>query len=153
MTEERRPGGLTALAVINLIWGALKLLGALSSFATPVLMRELAKTGDEEQKRFSEQVLDFIENNGALWYALIALGLVSAILLLASGIGYLKQKRFLGRVLGNVWALLSIAHTVAEAALVPQIEGGLQLLTLLFVIYPLLTLFLLNTTFKEDFVH
>jgi len=74
-------------------------------------------------------------------------------LLIASGVGYLKQKRFLGRTLGSVYAGLSIlASIVSSAMLSTELGGGFSILTIVGLIYPVLTLVLLNGTFKHDLV-
>ena len=135
MNQGKRPGGLTALAVLNFIfsgWGLLGLLGMITMF---VLFGKLA-----------------IQAMG--WPILIGLLVVSAvssILLLLSGIGYIKQKKFLGRALGNTYAILAIISGVVSALIMkPEIGGGFNIGGIIGLIYPLLTLILLNTTFKED---
>ena len=52
-----------------------------------------------------------------------------------------------GRLLGNVYVVLGIAAVAVEAT-GPQ---GFTFLLLVAVIYPLLTLILINTTFRDDF--
>ena len=79
------------------------------------------------------------------------LSLVSSVLLLLSGIGYLKQKKFLGRTLGNIYAVIDIISSVVSGImLAPETGGGFTIMTMVGLIYPILTLILLNTTFKED---
>ena len=111
------------------------------------------KEGLTDEQR---EQLDVLKQFGkTFWIVAIAADVVLGTLLLLSGIGYLLQKRFLGRVLGNVYAVCSLAATVAMMAMMPEgIPGtGFTIGTMLAIIYPALTLILLNTTFKEDLVH
>jgi len=79
--------------------------------------------------------------------ALLA-GIVSVLLLL-SGIGYLLQRRVLGYVVGSVYAVGSIGTKLFSFFYInPDFHIG----GVLVLVYPLLTLYLLNATFREDFV-
>jgi hypothetical protein len=54
---------------------------------------------------------------------------------------------------GNGYAIVSIAMSALITYFMSQkLETGVTLGLALWVIYPVLTLILLNTTFKEDFV-
>ena len=87
------------------------------------------------------------------FYLILILSLLGTILMIASGVGYLQQKKFLGRTLGSAYALLSILQALISGMLLAEeAGGGFGLTTLVGLIYPVLTLILLNTTFKEDFV-
>ncbi len=159
MSEGRRPGGLTALAVFNFLGSVVALFNGLSMFATPALlprlMEEMRKRDDQDSKtaiEVFEKILQGIEDLGPAYYVLAGMALLSAVLLILSGFGYLQQKKFLGRKVGNAWALLSIAMTIVNATWASQAAGGATILIVLFLTYPLLTLFLINGTFKEDFV-
>lgn len=153
MSEGKRPGGLTALAVINLIWGALTVIGGVGMVAAPAMIERAAKAGSEQDKKALEDVQRALAELGSLWHVLVALTFLSALLLLASGVGYLKQRKFLGRTVGNLWAVLSIVSSLAMGVLAAQaVGGGFSLGTILSIVYPALTLFLLNSTFKEDFI-
>jgi len=73
------------------------------------------------------------------------------VLLLLSGIGYLKLKKFLGRMIGNTYAVISIVSSVISGIMFPsEMGGGFNIGTIIGLIYPIITLILLNTTFKED---
>lgn len=154
MTEGKRPGGLTALAVLNFIGGVFAVFGGLGNFALAAglpKMREMAEANDDaDLMRFVEA----LERTGPdLIMLMAAISLLAGVLLIVSGVGYLKQKKFLGRTLGSVWAVLSIvSNVVSVMSMEEAVGGGMSLMVLVFLIYPLLTLILLNTTFKEDFV-
>ena len=156
MSENKRPGGLTALAVINFILGGLSLLGAL---ALAVLIPFLGSGAFEQatQNMSPEETaqMEALANmSGPLFIVLVGVSFVCAVLLIASGVGYLKLKQFLGRTLGNAYAIISIVYAVAAGMLLPVAAGGgFNIMTIVGLIYPVLTLILLNTTFKEDFVN
>jgi hypothetical protein len=151
MSEGKRPGGLTALAVLNFIWGGLSALMVLGMFAILALLGKAERGGDEGARKAAEA---WEKIGTGMFYGVLALMAVTAALLIASGIGYLKQKRFLGRTLGNAYAIVSIGSSLVFAALVPtEANGGFNMGTIVGFVYPGLTLFLLNRTFKEDFVN
>ena len=149
MNEEKRPGGLTALAVINFIlsgFGFIGLLGMAAFFAFIGMMPT-----DEMQEAQKAQIEAFQNMGASVLVIIFALSLVSSVLLLLAGIGYLKQKKFLGRTIGNTYAVISIISSVVSAIMfAPELGGGFNFGTIINLIYPVLTLILLNTTFRED---
>jgi hypothetical protein len=120
-----RPGGLTALAAFNLIGGSIVGFGGLAA---------LAMNGS----RASTAGL-----------ALIVLGIVDGVLLVASAVGYLQRKRVLGFILGNAYAIVALFSTCLHIAVSPN---DFTILGLWNFIYPLITLFLVNIVFREDLV-
>jgi len=137
----KRPGGLTALAVLNFVFGGIGAIVALIGFGGLTLIREGIKKAEESGAKYDGPSL-------TMAYVVIALTAVGALLLIVSGVGYIKQKRFSGRTLGTVYALISLGGTVASGA-----AGGIGIGSILLAVYPLLTLILLNTTFKNDLVN
>lgn len=149
MNEEKRPGGLTALAVINFIfsgWGLIGLIGLAAFFAF------IGKIPTDDMQEAQKVQMEALQNMGLpVFIVIFALSLVSSTLLLLSGIGYLKQKKFLGRTIGNIYAVITIISSVVSGILfAPALGGGFNIGTMIGLIYPVLTLILLNTTFKED---
>jgi len=149
MNEEKRPGGLTALAVINFVfsgWGFIGLLGLAAFFAF------IGKIPTEGMNEAQKTQIEAFQNMGPSVFVIIfALSLISNVLLLISGIGYLKQKKFLGRIIGNTYAVLAIISSVITGIMfAPELGGGFNIMTMVGLVYPVLTLILLNTTFKED---
>lgn len=142
MAEGKRPGGLTALAVLNFVFGGLGALAVLALFA-------LIGVAKSAGANISEGVSATGASAGVMWISLL-LGLLAVILLITSGVGYIKQKRFLGRTLGNAYAVVSITNTVIG---IVALKSGFGIGTIIGLIYPLVTLFLLNTTFKDDLVN
>lgn len=151
MEEGKRPGGLTVLAVFNFIFAGQTFLGFLM-FAGLYAAAEAIGVTDEQWAEILEEMKK-AGMTGNVLLALVIGGLVSAVTLLLSGIGYMKQKRGLGRGVGNLSALIGIVHTFVMMKVLPRELGGdLQLMVLVGLIYPALTLYFLNVTFKEDFI-
>lgn len=146
MSDQSRPGGLTALAVINFIFGGLALLSMLAPML--VFLAQAAPNLSEDQRA----QLSVLTTLGTGWLVFtVASGAIGGALLILSGIGFLQQKKFLGRTLGNVCAVFRIAATSAVILWLPAAAGGGSgILSILSFVYPVLTLVLLNTTFKED---
>lgn len=152
MDEGKRPGGLTAMAVLNFIWGGMNILGLLVVLAFVVVLFQTDILNDaqaEMKKAYEDKGV-----TTAILALSFSLGFLSAILLITSGVGYLLQKKILGRVLGNVYAVIAIASSVISVIMMPDIKGGgFSIMTMIGLIYPVLTLIMLNTVFKEDFIH
>lgn len=151
MSTVSRPGGLTALAVINFVVGAVDLMGAAGGVLVLLLYKGKIEAPDDEAK---EGVRKSVEIIGEQAYTTqIPWGFVCGILLILSGIGYLKCKRVLGRGIGNAYALVSMGFAGVCTWQIGQHTGmGMSFVGIIWVIYPVLTLILLNTTFKHDFV-
>ena len=151
MNEGKRPGGLTAMAVLNFVFSGLELLGILGMITMLALPETVVENMDDQARA---QWQAFQDIGWPVLIGLLVLSALSSILLLFSGIGYLKQKKFLGRTLGNVYAILAIISVVASAVMLDRaIGGGFTIRAIIEFIYPVLTLILLNTTFKEDFTN
>jgi hypothetical protein len=137
MANGKRPGGLTALAVLNFVFAGLGLLAFLAVLAL-LGAADSASGGKLDTGNVSKGDV----------YAALVLGVARMGILLAAGVGYLQQKKFLGRTLGNVYAILAIGDTVLGLTLLKQ---GFGIGAIIGLVYPVLTLILLNTTFKDDF--
>ncbi|MEJ7596687.1 MAG: hypothetical protein WKG01_02155 [Kofleriaceae bacterium] len=137
----KRPGGLTALAVLNFVFGGIGAIVAVIGFGGLALVREGIKNAEAHGGKY---------DGPSLTMATVVVGLTAfgALLLIVSGVGYLKQAKFSGRTLGTLYGLVSLGGTVATAA-----TGGIGIGSILLAVYPLLTLILINTTFKNDLVN
>lgn len=137
---SKRPGGLTALSVMNFVFGGLGGIAALINMAAisaaPAAIAEGQARGD-------------IPSNGVLYSFAIA-AVISAALLIVSGIGYLGMRRFLGRMMGNAYVAVSLVSTGAEFAFS---RDTFSIFTLVFMVYPIITVGLINLTFREDFIN
>ncbi len=152
MDQEKRPGGLTALAVFNFIFAGFGIIGFIG-FAAMLGFMDMIPT-DEMAPEQKAQFEAFQEMGTLFFVAILALMLVSIVLEIISGIGYLKQKRVMGWVVGNVYAIFSVVSGVVSGLLMkPELGGGFNLSAILGLVYPVLTLILLNMTFKEDFTN
>lgn len=152
MSEGTRPGGLTALAVLNFVFGGFGVLGSLGMVAILLVMNTM-KEDPEAQEARHEMAKAWKEIGLGLFFAAMVAGLLTAVLQIISGIGYMKQKKGLGRGVGNAYALIAVAVNVTTAVVLANTPvGGFTLGTLQGLIYPVLTLYLLNVTFKEDFI-
>ena len=135
----KRPGGLTALAVLNFVFGGIGAIAALLGFGAVSLIKEAIQKAEESGATYTGQSLNMA-------YVAVALTGVSALLLIISGVGYIQQKGY-GRMLGNTYALVSLGGTILSAAT----GGGIGVFGVMFCVYPLLTLILLNSSFKSSF--
>jgi hypothetical protein len=141
MAEGKRPGGLTALAVLNFVFGGIMALLLLAVIALLGMVNEGAKG-------LGHSVSE-MPGAGVIYFAIL-LGVVRIICLITAGVGYLQQKKFLGRTLGHVYAILGIADTAIGVAM---LHTGFGIGAIIGLIYPVLTLILINTTFKDDLVN
>ena len=149
MNEGKRPGGLTALAVINFVFagfGFLSVLGMIAFFAF------IGKIPTEEMQEPQRTQIEAFKDMGLpVFIFIFGLSLISNVLMLVSGIGYLKQKKIMGWAIGNAYAILSIVSSVVSGFMfAAELGGGFNIGTMIGLIYPILTLILLNTTFKDD---
>ena len=147
-----RPGGLTALAILNLIFGAMGTLASLVGLATTTFIDKIAdKTVDENGEKIADLEKLAEELGGMKEYLYIALiiSIIAGIVMFIAGIGYLGQKKFLGRTLGLVYGALSIFGTGLGLAF----GQSFGISAMISIIYPLLTIVLLLTVFKDDFIN
>jgi hypothetical protein len=151
MSEGQRPGGLTAMAVINFLGAALNVIQAVS-FVILLHVKShpelLEKLPDKDQAAKMTEVVEATPR----WYMLtMALAdVVFVAVLIIAGIGYLKLKRRQGWLLGNAWAVVSLGFTVAQMVF---IHAPFSIVSFIAFLYPIVTLGALNTTFKQDFVN
>jgi drug/metabolite transporter (DMT)-like permease len=136
VSERHRPVGLTALAVLNFV------LAGLSTISYAGLLTLLAEHGGGP-----DRIPPDAPGAGSVYFVFFA-GLVCAALLIASGVGYLKQHDLLGRTLGNAYAPVALANAVYELAILRE---GFGLATVINAVYPVVTLILLNAVFKRQF--
>ncbi len=134
----QRPGGLTALAIINFIFGGFASLGLLGKFALIGCVN--VATGGQVNRAIPYM---------ALIYVSLVVGLISVVLLITSGVGYLQQQRVLGKILGSVYGIVGILYALTGA--IGEQDFGIG--DLINLVYPVLTLVLLNTVFKDDFLN
>jgi hypothetical protein len=148
MEQEKRPGGLTALAVFNFIFAGFGVIG----FISIIVMRLVPIDKMPAEQRAPYEA--FQAMGMPLFVLILVLTVVALGLELVSGIGYLKQTRVMGWMIGNVYAIFSIvSNVVSGLTMTTEMGGGFSIMTILGYVYPVLTLILLNMTFKEDFTN
>jgi hypothetical protein len=134
-----RPGGLTALAVFNFVlsgWSLIKLLILLVVLGADAKARGGAKPPPE-----------------GLMYLTLGYLLVDIGLMIPAGIGYLKLKRLLGRWLGSTEALVSLIYFAVMVGYTQSEGVQFSFSNLSYLVYPGLTLVLLNVVFRENLVN
>ena len=139
MSDGQRPGGLTALAVLNFVFGGLGAIGLLALFAL------IGAAENASEGRMSVELAK--QPGSGLVLLNLVLALATVTLLIVSGVGYLGMKRMLGRTMGNLYAVVSLASSA-----IGIMVAGFGFGTIIGLVYPLLTLALINGTFKEDLV-
>jgi hypothetical protein len=141
----QRPGALTALAVINFILSAF-------GVATVISCLFALKARFDPGSLPAEVDKDYVAMLAALplWtiYTLLVAAVLKTGLWIASGVGYLQLRKVLGWGLGNAYAVVSLAETGIVLAGLPY---GFQSRMAIAMLYPLITLLLLNRTFKDAF--
>ena len=154
VSPASRPPVVTLLALCNFIFAALfgiGLVAYLGRMRFVPLVESHAPTLSGTELRQGEAILAL---GVTPYYALGVVMVVLTVLLIVSGIGYLYLKRFEGRTLGNVTVLVAIASGLAVTFWLPRVlDGGINGFSGINFTYPLLTLFLLNRTFKDYFVN
>lgn len=149
MDEGKRPGGLTALAVINFIFSGLGLINLIVLAAAFAFIGMMPTDEMPEEQR--AQIEAFQQMGTSVYVIIFFLTIISSVLLLLSGIGYLKQKKFLGRMMGNAYAVITIVSSIVSGMMfASEFGGGFNIGTIIGLIYPVLTLILINTTFRDD---
>ena len=134
-----------ALILVVLLLISTMLLAACQPAAEPT---------EEMEEVQRAQFEAFQEMGVPLLVMLIGFGLVTSVLQLVSGIGYLQQKKILGRMVGNAYAVVSIVSSAISGFMFgAEVGGGFNILTMVNLIYPVVTLILLNTTFRDDFTN
>jgi len=128
------PLGLRIMAIVNFVIGALG--------AGAVIAIAVAQDGRYNMLPPREvQAIDWRH------YLMVLMRLASAMTIIFSGVGYLRLRRLQGWVLGNLYACIALANTLLYALLLKEFGTS----SLLWLPYPVLTLFFLNTTYLKAF--
>ena len=159
----KRPGGLTALAVLNFVFGGFGILGGMWNLlfgavasSAGGMQDEFAKFGREMAKQSGDpnaidamnKIAPAASSVSSMFYILGILGLVLAGFLIVAGVGYLKQSKKKGYMFGNIYGIAGIVVAILSMLILPWILGFGAIFGL---IYPIVTLALLNTVFKNSF--
>jgi hypothetical protein len=144
MSEGGRPGGLTAMAVINFVFAVFAFL---SVFSYVWMALGMPMAPENSGMREAKEMVDRVPKGA--WVALAALAVLVTMALIVSGVGYLRQRRVAGRGWGTAYALLALVAFGVEVTFMPE---KVRLVSLAGLVYPVLTLILLHTTFRHDLV-
>ena len=125
-----RPGGLTALAVLNFVFGGLGLIFCLLGVVGLSAIMALGGSG---------VVVALIS---------LVLGLVGSVLMIIAGVGYLKMKKS-ARMMANGYAVLAIINAILSIAML----GGGVVGNIIGLAYAGVTLFAVNMAFKDKLVN
>lgn len=147
--EGKRPGGLTALAVLNFVFGGILAIVVLLAFVgllfgQAIMNAASSELADTEAAAVADVAQIAI---GVLWLVAIVNALIAG-LLIASGVGYIKQTKT-GRNLGNAYAIIAL---VGVAISLTMAEGGFDATIIFSIAYPVVTLVLINGMFKDNLV-
>jgi len=142
----RRPGGLTALAILNFVFGAGALFARMLRLSAVAESREV--TGWFVTRALSESAAPSVN----LVYAFYGLGLLVAALEIVAAIGYLGRKKVIGYFVGNAFAVLGIAYDVWAVILFWSVFGSFTLaFSALGFAYAVITLGALNIAYRRQF--
>lgn len=137
----QRSGGLTALAVINFVLAGFAVMGVCIALTGSTYFRTHMHGGGHVYDKT-------LRPPAAHTPVTQVFGVVQAGLLIAAGVGYLRQTRW-GRTLGNAYGVVGIVGGFVGLALWPNIFAVIG--TGLGLVYPVLTLILLNTVLRNQF--
>lgn len=141
MAEGKRPGGLTALAVLNFIWGGFAAIFALLFLTASVLVHGATKAVENAGGTVHETGM-------AVLWLVFAFSAISAFTLIVAGVGFIKQKKY-GRTFANVYAVCSLASTGLS---IGAMHGGFGGGTIIGLVWPVLMLVFANKVYKDNLV-
>jgi hypothetical protein len=145
----KRPGGLTALAILNFVFGGFNFIGgvvmALFSLLFSAGAAAVSNSPSADPNLKAEVAKVAATGTGILWLVTLVC-LVVCGMLIVSGVGYLKMKKFVYTI-GNAYAIVGIVYTVLGLAFMGTTVFG----AIIGIAYPVVTLALLNTKFKKCF--
>jgi hypothetical protein len=132
----KRPGGLTALAVVSFVIAGIAMLMSVFILLAMQMVGSVAQGFGAEHAHAAM----------APMYAMFGLAAVASVLLLVAGVGYLKQKRF-GWLCGNAYSVIAIGNTIFAGAVADKASVAMYVLGFGF---PVITLALINTVFRKN---
>ena len=94
--------------------------------------------------------------NSILMYVVACLGVALSISGFVSAVGYIRRKRILGRMVGNLYGGLGVILVVLSATSHSSLLGGTLTASahffLVLIAYPVITLVVLNTIYRNTLV-
>jgi hypothetical protein len=130
IAERKLPGALIALAILNFLFAPLSLAAAAMTYGVATM------------SLFGERRPTLTESAHPTLYSLaIAAGIAIAVLLVASGVGYLLRKRLLGYTLGIAMCVVALITATTAVVVGPSLLGTIAMLC---ATYPIVSLVLLG---------
>jgi len=142
----KRPGGLTALAALNFIFGAAN-----------VIWRGIMLAAVRESRGSDAPFLDCMLRGSSapsaeLVYLVYTLGLVAALMEILAGVGYLGRQKVLGYFVGNAFAILAIIYAILSVIVFWSVFHSYAVVFAAGeLIYAGITLGVLNTGYRRQF--
>jgi len=141
MAVGQRPSGLTAFAIVNFVFAGFGGLGCLGMIAGAAVLKHSGyHFPDPKAEAAVQQIAEWLP-------LLVVTCTVSTLLLIVSGFGFLKQSRVLGRYVGSAYGIFGLLMVLINFAIVHQPFG---IGTITGLVYPIVVLILVNTTFRDD---
>jgi hypothetical protein len=141
---------LSLLGIVNICFG---IIGVLAFGSVLMAMAALlAGVFDQYQVSLLTVVVRDLAYDPFGWCVLV-LAVLSELLLLMAGIGYLRRSRFQGRVVGNIYVMVSLLEGLLVLAVANEILDILEnvVFRVFFFALPLINGVLINSVFKQDF--
>ena len=150
MEETKRPGVLTALAVINFIIAFMYCIDWFIFSLAFIVKIPLDKFGEAEAARL--EAMGQLSAGTSVF--MFGLAIIPGILLLLAGIGYLKQNKMLGWAMGNAYAAVMILGIMILPFIIlpPELQAG-SVLIIIALAYPIITIVLINFVYKKNLVN
>lgn len=154
--DLRRPGGLTALGVLNIVFAIVGLLGGLALLAVADGARRHGLDGiggydDFARVRSRELVESFMTKySPGAFQLMFGLGLAGGLAMLIAAFGFFGQRRFSGRTLGNLSSILIIASALVAVTQLGFMFMGVPMCG---AIYAIVVLSLINTIYAKRLVN
>ena len=155
MAASDRPGGLTALSVLNGFF-ALTVGGTtIRRFMTSYDLMDVVKGDFRGPDWYRANLQSLLDDGITAWnmQILALIGLVATLLLAVSIWGLLKRSNLVGRWLGSLGAVALAAFYLLNINWLPEniLRGsGLSIARQLF--YPFFLIFMLHVIFRRDFL-
>ena len=149
MENSKRPGGITFFAIVNFIVALISIVLAGLFVLSVAFIGQVPVENMTEAQRASVELLKNMPV-GAIIFT-ISKGVLGGILLILAGIGYLKQKKVLGYIIGNVYAAAMIIYTVVSPFILGAAGNRGVISYILALLYPVVTLIVLNFIYSKKF--
>ena len=147
MEKTKRPRGLTFFAIINFIIAAITIVVACSLILGVAFVDRIPVENLTETQRVGIDALKNMPASSIIFS--ITRAAMGGILLILAGIGYLKQKKGLGYLVGNIYVAAMIIFTVISPFMLKTVSQSVMSYVL-DLIYPVITLIVINFIYRKN---